>query len=216
MMKPKYHFEIEQGTPEWHKIKELKMSASHATAIMTNGKGLRTLVEELITDYYSSDNYEEFTNKIQNKHIERGNEYEQKARTIYELETGNEVKQVGFVELDEFTGVSPDGLVGEDGLIEIKNPANKEFMRLALTGKIDSNHLNQMQMQMYVTGRKWCDYFVFNPNYEPCFIRKRVQADPDEFSKIIQGLDTGRKLIREMKDMTDKLFKKQERSNNEQ
>lgn len=212
----KIYYDIKQGTDEWHKLKELKLSASHATAIMANGAGLKSLVEELITDYYSSDNYSEFTNKLDNKHINRGNEYEEKARAIYELETGNKVTQVGFVELDEYVGVSPDGLVGDDGLIEIKSPANKEFMRLAITGKIDSNHKNQMQMQMYVTGRKWCDYFVFNPNYEPCFIRKRVYADMDEFSRLIVGLEHGRKLIRDIKNVTDKMFVKQERTKDEQ
>lgn len=208
--------DIVQGTDEWFEVKKGKMTASHATAIMANGKGLHTLVEEIITDLYSSDNYPEFTNRLDNRHIARGNEYESKARTIYELETGNKVKQVGFVELDEYTGASPDGLVGDNGLIEIKNPANKEFMRLALTGKIDSNHMNQMQMQMYVTGREWCDYFVFNPNYEPCYIKKRVYADHNEFSRLIQGLETGRKLIKQYKEMTDNMFVKQERTSNEQ
>lgn len=208
----KIYEEVEQGTEEWFELKKGKMTASHATAIMANGKGLTSLVEEIITDLYSSDNYPEFTNRLSNKHVDRGNEYEAKARAIYELETGNKVKQVGFVELDEYAGCSPDGLVGEDGLIEIKSPANKEFMRLALTGKIDSNHLNQMQMQMYITGRSWCDYFVFNPNYEPCFILKRVKADANEFSRLTEGLQTGRRLIKETRNVTDKMFVKQERS----
>lgn len=212
----KIYEDIEQGTEEWFNIKKGKLTASHATAIMANGKGLKTLVEEVITDLYSSDNYPEFTNRLDNRHVARGNEYESKARTIYELETGNKVKQVGFVELDEYVGASPDGLVGDDGLLEIKNPANKEFMRLALTGKIDSNHLNQMQMQMYITGRQWCDYFAFNPNYNPCYIKKRVYADTNEFVRLIQGLKTGRKLIKEYRNMTDKMFAKQERSCNEQ
>ena len=208
----KIYEEVEQGTEEWFELKKGKMTASHATAIMANGKGLVSLVEEIITDLYSSDNYPEFTNRLSNKHVDRGNEYEAKARAIYELETGNKVKQVGFVELDEYAGCSPDGLVGEDGLIEIKSPANKEFMRLALTDKIDSNHLNQMQMQMYITGRSWCDYFVFNPNYEPCFILKRVKADANEFNRLTEGLQTGRRLIKETRNVTDKMFVKQERS----
>lgn len=207
----KIYKDIVQGSPEWYKIKELKFTASHATAIMANGKGLKSLVEEIITDYYSSDNYAEFTNKVQNKHVDRGNEFEDKARKIYELETGRKVEQVGFVELDEYVGCSPDGLVGENGLIEIKSPANKEFMRLALTGKIDSNHINQMQMQMFVTGREWCDYFVFNPNYSPCFIIKRVNADQNEFVRLSEGLKNGRKQLKEMVYMTNTMFRKEEK-----
>lgn len=212
----KIYEDLEQRSPEWFAVRDLKMTASNATAIMANGKGLESLVEEIITDYYSSDNYKEFTNKVDNKHVQRGVDFEEKARAIYELETGEKVKQVGFVELDKYVGCSPDGLVGDKGLVEIKSPANKEFMRLALTNKIDSNHLNQMQMQMYVTGRDWCDYFVFNPNYEPCYIKIRVNADPNEFERLKQGLETGRKLIKEMKDRTDKMFVKQERTSDEQ
>ena len=212
----KIYEELEQGTPEWHEVRQLKFTGSNATAIMANGKGLKTLVEDLITDYYSTDNYEEFSNKVSNKHTARGHEFENKARTIYKLETGNDVKQVGFVELEEHIGVSPDGLVGDNGLLEIKSPANKEFMRLALTGRIDSNHINQMQMQMYVTGREWCDYFAFNPNYEPCFIIKRVYADSQDFIKLAEGLRSGKQQLKSMLEITDKLFTKQERSTNEQ
>jgi len=212
----KIYEDIKQGTEEWFEVKKGKLTASHATAIMANGKGLKSLVEEIITDLYSSDNYPEFTNRLDNRHITRGNEFESKARTIYELETGNKVKQIGFVELDEYVGASPDGLVGDDGLLEIKNPANKEFMRLALTGKIDSNHLNQMQMQMYVTGREWCHYFVFNPNYEPCFILKKVKADKNEFIRLAQGLEAGKKMIKEIRSFTDDVFTRQERNENEQ
>lgn len=215
-MKPIYRFDITQRTEEWHKLKELRMSASHATAIMANGAGLKTLIEELVTDYYSSENYEEFSSKPNNRHLDRGNEFEDKARMIYELETGNKVKQVGIVLLGDYVSCSPDGLVGEDGLLEIKCPANKEFMRLALTGKIDSNHRNQMQMQMYVTGRSRCWYLAFNPNFNPCYILKEVTADKNEFARISDGIKSGEKMIKEIKDITDNMFVKQERKNNEQ
>lgn len=212
----KIYRDIKQGTQEWFDVKKGHMTASHATAIMANGKGLQSLVEEIITDYYSSDNYLEFTNRVSNKHIDRGNEFENKARAIYELETGLKVDQVGFIELDEYIGYSPDGLVGEDGLIEIKNPANKEFMRLALTGKIDTNHYNQMQMGLYVTGRQWCDYFVFNPNYKPCFIKRRIYPDQNEFVRLKVGLDNGKRKIKAIMDMTDKMFTKMKGANYEQ
>ena len=137
---------LEQGTPEWHKIKQLKFTASHASTIMAMGKGVKTLIKQMLAEYYSSQNYEEYSGIYRNEQMKRGNDFEDKARIIYELETGNKVKQVGFVETDEYEGASPDGLVGDCGLIEIKNHSDVVFTELALTKKIDPKYVAQMQM----------------------------------------------------------------------
>ena len=138
--------------------------------------------------------------------MKRGNEFEDKARTIYELETGNTVKQVGFVEIDEHEGASPDGLVGDEGLIEIKNHSDVVFTELALTRKIDPKYVAQMQMQMYVTGRKWCDYFGFNPNFDPCFVLIRVKPDPEAFEKLSEALPYAKNLLKQEKAKLDEIF----------
>lgn len=207
MIDVKYRFDIKQGTEEWHKAKDLKLSASRATAIMSNGKGLKTLVRELMVNHYSSNSYPEYSSNYKNASMQRGNDFESKARTIYELETGNKVQEVGLVEMGEYVAVSPDGLIDEDGLIEIKNLEDKVFLELAYTGHVDSNHRNQMQMQLFVTGRKWVDYWVFNPNFNPCYIRKRFYPDMDDFMKIREGINSGIKLIKKEKAILDEMFK---------
>jgi putative phage-type endonuclease len=202
----KIYKDIEQGTPEWHQVKKLKFTASNATAVIANGKGLQTLVKEMLADYYSSGVFEAYSGKYKNEAMQRGNDMEETARNIYTLETGLKVEQVGFVEIDQYIGCSPDGLVGEDGLIEIKNHGDKEFLNLALTDKINSQYINQMQFQLYVTGRKWCDYFGFNPNFTPNFYMKRIYRDEALIEKIRLHLAEAKQILIKEKIKLDKIF----------
>ncbi len=198
---------MEQYSDEWWNIRKLKLTGSNATAIMNNGKGLKTLVRDVMCEYYSSGAYEAYSNKYSNAHIERGHEYEDTASTIYELETGNKTQKVGCITFGDYVMVSPDRLVGDDGLLEIKNLSDKVFLDLAITGKVDSNHRNQMQMQLFVSGRKWVDYFAFCPNFNPCYFKKRFYPDLDDFTRIKEGIDSGTKLIQQEKAILDEMFK---------
>lgn len=197
---------MQQQTPEWEEVKRLKFTASHASTILTCDKGLNTLIEEMLAEYYSSGAYEDYSNRYKNAQITRGNEYEEKARSIYQLETGNTVEQVGFVELNTNVGCSPDGLVNDDGLIEIKNHNDVVFLRLVETGKIDKKYYNQMQFQMYVTGRKWCDYFGFNPNFSPCYFKKRIYPDPEVFNRLDTVLPVAIQRLNARKSVLDKVL----------
>lgn len=202
----KIYTDFEQRSPKWFEVKKLHFTASHATAIKANGKGLETLVKDMVREYYSSRCYEEYTTDLNNKHVTRGCKFEDIAKNIYELETGNKVDYVAFVETSEHVGCSPDGFVGDNGLIEIKNPDDKVFYEYVTSEKIDSNHYNQMQMQMYCTKRDWCDYFVFNPNFTPSFILKRVHKDPKVFYELETGLKNGTLLLkRELNKVKGKL-----------
>lgn len=200
-------YNFEQNTPEWYEVRKLKFTASNASTIMAMGAGLKTLIGEMLADYYSSGEYEEFSAKYTNSQMERGHKFEDKARAIYELETGSKVKQVGFIELDEYIGCSPDGLVGEDGLIEIKNPSDKVFLDQIETKKIKKEYLDQMQFQMFVTNRQWCDYFAFNPNFTPSFIKIRVERDPDTQLKIVEALKSAVDILLDRKSKLDKYMK---------
>lgn len=191
----KIYDDFEQRSEKWFEIKKLHLTASHATAIRANGKGLDTYVKDLVREYYSSGVYEEFSDDLNNRHTIRGNKFEDMARQIYELETGNTVRQVAFVEMSKHVGCSPDGLVNKDGLIEIKCMGDKRFYEYLTTEKIDSDHYNQMQMQLYVTKRKWCDYFVFNPNFTPNYIMVRVLPDMEAIMQIKAGLARGEALL---------------------
>jgi len=182
------HKELVQGTDEWLRVRLGKFTASQASAIATAGKGLDTLVfekaEELIT--------QEIKQGYKNPDMERGNLLEPKARNLYELETENIVHEVGFVELDQYVGCSPDGMIGNEGLVEIKCPSFRVYYEYLTTGKVDPSYFNQMQMQMFVTDRKWCDYTVYNPLFksQPIII-KRIDRDEIAIKKIQVGLTMG-------------------------
>ena len=203
----KIYEDIEQGTEEWLQLRELKFTASNASTILAQGKGLDTLIKKMLTDHYSSRQFPEYTDDYKSYHMQRGNEFEHRARTIYELETGNEVKQVGFVELDEYVGCSPDGLVGDDGLLEIKNFSDSKFMDLLITKKIETKYLNQVQFQMYVTGRKWADLFVMNPNFNPNYFLLRVTRSDDAMDNIKVALMHAKSKLKIAKTNVDLIMK---------
>jgi len=185
--------EMEQRSDAWFEVKKGKFSASDANTIQAMGKGLDSLVYKKVAEILSGKDQDEYTNGD----MERGVENESFARNAYEIATGNIVKQVGFVELDAHTGCSPDGLVGDDGLVEIKCQRGYKYVEIAITKEIDKKYLDQMQMQMLVTGRKWCDYVCYDENFpEPVIIR--VDADPEMQVKIKRGLDYAIKKLDEV------------------
>jgi exodeoxyribonuclease (lambda-induced) len=117
---------------------------------------------------------------------------------MYEIETGNTVTEVGYCQLDDYSGCSPDGFIGEDGLIEIKCPCDSVFVRYLYDKKVDPKYYAQMQMQMLVTGRKWCDYVVFNQNFEKSIVIKRIELDEESQVKLNFGLEQGKTKIKEI------------------
>ena len=178
---------FEQGTEEWFKVRLGKFTASNAQAIASNGAGLDTLIFEKVAEIMTGKMKESYTNTD----IERGNELEKMARNSYELETGIIVKQVGFVEKDGFVGCSPDGFIAEDGLQEIKCKNDANFARFLYDGKIDTEHIWQMQMQLFVTERQWVDYVLYNPNFPKPIIITKVVRDEIAIAKLNAGIMTG-------------------------
>lgn len=195
----KFYYDVIQQTPEWFEIRKLKMSASHASAIIAGGKGLNTYINNLIQDYCNASEEEPYVNPD----MARGVLLEDQARTMYEFENNVTVEQVGFIELDQFVGVSPDGLVGEDGLIEIKNHKSSVFIELLLSGDIDKKYYDQIQMQLYVTGRKWCDYVGYNTQIKPYKFIKRILPDPEVFKALDKGLAKGRELLQKYLEVSE-------------
>ncbi len=188
----KIHKDIEQGTTEWHAIRKGKMTASNATAIGNNGKGLETYIREIVMKELSTkeDDYS-------NKDFDRGHELEPVARAMYELERGITVQEVGFIERDELVGCSPDGLVGEDGGVEIKSLDDKAYFDFLLEGDkaINSSHIWQCQMNLLITNRKWWDLVIYNPNFKQSMFVFRILPDVEKFKALEKGLAIGREQI---------------------
>jgi hypothetical protein len=120
----------------------------------------------------------------QNEHMIRGNELEPEARADYEFITGNKVDQVGFILDDsESYGCSPDGLIGDDGGLEIKCPAQTTqagYWRDPQSGV--KKYYQQMQGCMWVLGRKWYDFFSYHPDMPHVLVR--VKRDQDYIDKL--------------------------------
>ncbi len=188
---------VDQQSDEWFEIKLGKFSASDAQAISAKGAGLQTLVYKKVAEIISGVREETYTNP----HMDRGNEQEELARASYELQTGTNVDVVGFCELNEYAGASPDGLVGEDGAAEFKCPTNSNYVKTLHTQKIDTPYEWQMQFQMYVTDRQWVDYVVFNENFEDLIVI-RVERDESKIEKIRAGIESG---VSEIKDILSKI-----------
>lgn len=167
-----------QGSEIWHAARAGIPTASNFNKILTaGGKPSRQaeaycdtlLIEHLIggpTETYS------------NSWMERGIELEAEARAFYEFQSDNEVRTVGFVYGDEerLYGASPDGLVGEDGLLEIKCPKASTHAGYIRSGKAPTDYYVQMQGQMLVTERKWTDFVSYFPGLERPFL-VRVNRD---------------------------------------
>ena len=132
-------------------------------------------------------------------------EVEAYAREYYEAINKCKVEQVGFIELDDYIGCSPDGLVGDDGLIEIKCPNSTTHIDTLLTQKVPTGYIKQMQGQMWVSGRQWCDFVSFDPRVKDRpFWSKRVMRDDKIIAELEIGIDM---FVREMMTMENELNK---------
>lgn len=170
---------MQQGTDEWFAARLGKVTASRAADVMTKkGSAARAnLSAQLVLERITNTKGESFSSAA----MQWGVDQEQFARAAYEAHSGVWVDTVGFVQHPtiERAGASPDGLVGHDGLVEIKCPNTATMIDTLLTGKVPGNYATQMQMQMACTGRAWCDYAVFDsrmPVKAQLFV-KRVQRD---------------------------------------
>jgi len=184
-----------QNTPEWELARLGMLGGSEAQAIAANGAGLKTLVNKLVAERLTG----RAEKGYMNSDMERGHEMEDEARNVYELETGNTATKVGYCKLDEFVGCSPDALIGEDGGLEVKNFKDSTFVDYLFTGKVDTGYEWQCQYCMFVTGRKWWDYVVYNPNFKGrSLIIKRLDRDEIAIEKIKVGIETGKAMIKAM------------------
>ena len=184
---------FEQRSDEWRKVRLGKFGSTDAQAVASNGKGLETACFQKVAEILIGEPPE----LIENEHILRGIELEGMARSSYEISTGGLVTEVGYVEMNNYAGCSPDGLVGDKGLVEIKCPSNHIFVREIYEGKVPSNYMWQMQYQMFICEREWCDYVIFNSVLDKTHIT-RVERDEKKIEKIKEGLEIGIKKIEEI------------------
>ncbi|MFA6281883.1 MAG: lambda exonuclease family protein [Candidatus Omnitrophota bacterium] len=171
-----------QGSDEWFAVKLGKISSSRISEVMAKSKdgkgyGVTRLkyMKQLIAERITGERQESYTNSA----MARGTEIEPQAREHYaKLNPNCVIKQVGFIQLSEDEGSSPDALVDNDGTLEIKCPSGTTHIDNILDDCIPSEYIPQVQHQLYVSGRSWCDFMSFYPAFKktPALI-KRVYRD---------------------------------------
>lgn len=181
---------IEQRSDDWFRLRAGKATASRiADVIAKTRSGYSTsranYASELVVERLTGKPVERF----QSKAMQFGTETEPEARACYALTHGYEIEEVGFVEHPTIAmaGCSPDGLiVGTQGLVELKVPNPNTHIQTLLNNTMDGRYLTQVQFQMAVTGRKWCDLVSYCPDL------------PGDMQMWVQRVERDEAVIREL------------------
>lgn len=196
---------MEQRSEEWFKARLGKVTASRVADVLAKIKSgesasRRNYKIQLVSERLTGEKQETYINQAMQDGIDR----EFYARERYVQQHG-EVEEVGFIQHPTLeAGASPDGLVGDDGLIEIKCPLGTTHTETLMTQEVPSKYIPQIQFQLLCTGRKWCDFISYNPMFPEhlqLFV-KRVDADP-VYQKELE-VEVG-KFLDEVNDVINKL-----------
>lgn len=158
---------IEQRTDDWFTARLGKVTASSLHKVLARtktgyGADRANYLTQLVLERVTNSNAEGYINA----EMQWGIDQEPFARAAYEAHTGVLVDEIGFMPHPtiEMSGASPDGLVGDSGMVEIKCPSSKTALECWLSADpVESKYFAQMQWQMACAGRDWCDYVVFDP-----------------------------------------------------
>ena len=193
---------MEQQSNEWFTARLGKVTASRVADVIAKTKtgysaSRDNYMAQLICERLTGQKGESFTNAA----MEWGTQTEPLARSAYENKRSLLVKEVGFINHPriEMSGASPDGLVADDGLVEIKCPNTATHIDTLLSQKVPTKYITQMQWQMLCCQRKWCDFVSFDnrlPEHLQLFIQE-VEFDPaycamleEEVSQFLAEMDS--------------------------
>ena len=195
---------MEQRSEEWFAARCGKVTASRVADIIARTKtgpsaSRENYLAQLVCERMTGKPAESYSNAA----MAWGTEQEPFARAAYESAKDVLVEEVGFVPHPSFSeaGASPDGLVGEFGLVEIKCPNTATHIQTLLEQKVPEKYITQMQWQMACTQRHWCDYVSFDPRMAEglqLFI-KRIEFDPVFVGKL------DKEIINFLLDLEDKI-----------
>ncbi len=179
----------EQGSLEWHAMRCGKVTASRIADMMAKTKTgwgasranyLAQLVAERLTGVVA-DGY-------QSEAMKWGTETEASAAAAYAFHQNQDIREIDFVDHPEIamSGASPDRLVGDDGLVEIKCPNTATHIGTLLEGKVPDKYVLQMLWQMECTGRAWCDFVSFDPRMpeDMRLFVKRLERDDERLREV--------------------------------
>ena len=189
---PTYHHDIEQGTDEWHALRRGKITASavsrliSATGKPANNDTSRAQLLQLLAERITGESEASFYGDD----MARGHLLEPLARDLY-AKHYSPVTECGFVTRNFDSGLilgySPDGLVGDDGQLEIKSPRQKNHLKALLAIEVPAEYTFQVQLGLAVTGREWCDFISYAPGL-PLFVY-RCRRDEGVIAQLIAAAE---------------------------
>lgn len=167
-MKPVFH-NILQNSDAWFELRKGRFTASTFKDLFSSKntigyqKAIYRPIFERLTD--------EIPESFSSEYMERGHELEPFAKETYEMNNFVKIDNGGFFELGDWIGASPDGLIGSDGLIEIKSPAYNTMINYMIKKELPAIYKWQVYGQLYISGREWCDFMAYHPKLKPVIIR---------------------------------------------
>lgn len=199
-------YDIEQGSDEWLELRLGKLTASKFADVISKGRGSapsktrESYMYQLVAEIITGQPQDSFKSSA----MDWGNECEPAARAAYELKHDIDVQECAFIEHNEWIGVSPDGLVGDTGLLEIKSPNTTTQIKRALSGEFPKEYMAQVQGQLWVSGREWCDFVSYDPriNTDADYFEVRVYRDGEYINDLAEKCDV---FIEDLKEVLKKL-----------
>jgi putative phage-type endonuclease len=184
--------DVEQNSDAWFKARQGIVTASSINKVLSKGRGkspsvtrheyMMKLLAERVTDI---EDVERFTG---NTHTERGHIQEPEARTMYSFLNDVEPELVGFVTTDDgLLGASPDSLLGDKGCLEIKSKLPHIHLPVYLSQELPKEHEPQVQTQLYVAEREWCDFISYWPGLP--LVQIRVNRDEERIKEIVEAVN---------------------------
>lgn len=180
--------DIAQRSPEWYEARLGIPTASRFGSIMAKGQGKmrRTYLTQLVAERLTG----ELQDSYDNHHMARGRTQEGDALDRYALINWDaELRRVGFVRMQlagGWIGCSPDALVGGDGIAEVKCPLPARVIETVLSGGVE--HRPQVQGNLWITGRAWCDLILYNADMRLEVIR--IERDPTYIAALAEEIGT--------------------------
>lgn len=184
---------FEQRSPEWHAHRIGRVTASRIGDVMARtktgpGAARKNYLADIVAERLTGAAREGFSNAA----MQWGTDQEPAARAAYEFMSDATVTEVGFIDHPRLAmaGCSPDGLVGDAGMVEIKCPNTATHIDTLLGASIDGGYLKQMQFQMACAGRQWCDFVSYDPRLPPEMQLHvaRVARDDDVIAEIEEAV----------------------------